>query len=204
MSTYPTTFSDAPVRLSGEQLSDIGQTALRTLENKGYYIQLGLSRADLDALQALSLQPSIREYCPNDCTKRFRDEATTVDWLSKGRAALLLIETATRAIAGYGWIGDGTSEHVPGGTETFAIRLSEAHQGKGLATPYNQVIVDIARQLYGSRHMWGEAWQSNAAAVHIYGKIGFEIVGSEPVQRPTADGGTTDDVRLYIMLRNVS
>lgn len=200
MSNYPVRFTNTPQRLSAAQLSEVGQSALADLAAKGYYIQLGLTRSNVTALQTLSLQPSIREYCPNDCTKRFHDEATTADWLGKGRAAILLVQADTGEIAGYGWVGDGTSEHVPGGTETFAIRLSEAHQGKGLATPYNQVIVDVARQLYGSEHMWGEAWQSNAAAVHIYQKIGFVIIGSEPTTRPTAAGGTTQDTRLYMIL----
>lgn len=200
MSNYPTTFSDSTERLTGERLSPTGQAALQNLEQKGYYVQVGLTQANVTALQALSLQPSIREYCPNDCTKRFRDELTASDWLSKGRAAILLIHSETGEVAGYGWVGDGTSEHVPGGTETFAIRLSEAHQGRGLATPYNQVIIDVARQLYGSQHMWGEAWQSNAAAVHVYQKIGFHIIGSEPTTRPTATGQQTPDTRLYMTL----
>lgn len=198
MSTYPTSFDTATMQPDPASLSETGREAIAKLAERGYHVTVGLTADIVPKLHELSLQHSIKEYCPNDCTKRFADVPTAEHWLEKGRVTVLLVETATGDIAGYGWFGDGTSPHVPEGKETFALRISESHQGKGLATPYAQALLDIAEQLYGVEHLWLEAWESNAGAVHIYQKLGFTLVDQETSERPTADGGTVQDTRLYM------
>ncbi len=198
MSTYPADFSAATSPVGSTTLSEAGREALAALAAKGYRVVTGLTRADVATLHQLSLQPSIREYCPNDATSRFADEAATAQWLKKGRVVVLLIENRSDAIAGYGWFGDGTCEHIPEGRQTFAIRLSEAHQGRGLATPYTQVLLDLARTVYGANHIWLEAWASNAGAVHIYEKLGFQLAAKVECPRLTARGSETADTRLYL------
>ncbi len=200
MNDYPTTFADDVFAEQGNDLSDTAKQALARLSEKGYVVHTGLRRTDVAALHALSLQPSIREYCPNDCTKRFKDEQTTANWLEKGRLAVLLVHKKTGAIAGYGWFGPGTSEHVPSGRETFGLRVSEDHQGNGLATPFLTVILDLAKQRYEVQQLWLESWQSNAGALHVYQKLGFVTVHTEPARRPTKNNATTPDTRVYMVL----
>jgi ribosomal protein S18 acetylase RimI-like enzyme len=89
---------------------------------------------------------------------------------------------------------------VPGGETTFAIRVGEAGQGQGLATPFAWLIVVGAAQVYEARKFWLETWQSNEGAVHIYHKIGFVDVDSQNDTRPTTAGGEVPDTRLYMSL----
>lgn len=198
MSVYPTEFDEQTTVVSTNMLGDTAKQALNTLEERGYQVQIGLTEQIVEHLHEISLQPSIKEYCPNDCSTRFADIATTKNWLKKGRVTVLLIEKDTGDVAGYGWFGDGTTAYIPNGKQTFAVRISEKYQGKGLATPYSQIIVDLARNLYGADHLWLEAWASNVGAVHIYEKLGFALVTSEQTTRPTADGGKVADTRLYM------
>lgn len=116
MNTFPKDFVTEHTLLDTNLLSAAGQNMLSTLSEKGFAVRVGLTTEDTRSLSQLSLQQSIREYCPNDCTKRFKDLETTREWLRKGRETFLLVDTKTEAIAGYGWIGPGTSELVPSGT----------------------------------------------------------------------------------------
>lgn len=198
MKAYPTGFSPATINIDPNVLSASGQAALQSLSEKSFGIELGLTRQRLPAIQVLSLQQSIKEYCPNDYSKRFLDEASAEAWVRKGRIAVLLVDASNGQLAGYGWVGKGTNQHIPEGETTFALRISEDYQGRGLATPYSQLIIDVATQIYGAAGLWLEAWQSNAGAVHIYEKLGFTPVASEEAERPTANGRTTTDVRLHM------
>ncbi|MCA9326913.1 GNAT family N-acetyltransferase [Candidatus Saccharibacteria bacterium] len=199
MNTYPTDYSDS-VLIDAQALTEAGQASVQKLAERGYEVRIGMTRDDASHIRELALEPSIIEYCPNDCGSRFKDEPSTTHWLEKGRAVYLLVETATGDLAGYAWAGTGESPHIPGGTETFAVRISEKHQGKGLATPYSHVVIDATQRLYGAEHLWLEAWQSNAGAVHVYEKLGFTFVTSEDTERPTASGGTTPDTRMFMKL----
>ncbi len=82
------------------------------------------------------------------------------------------------------------------------MRVGEASQGQGLATPFSRLILAGSATLYGSQDMWLETWASDGAAVHIYHKLGFEDVDSQVDQRPTAGGQTVADTRLYMSLPN--
>lgn len=198
MNAFPTTFTDV-YYLDLSVAVGAEQTALRSLAEKGFVVQLGLAPEDVPALQALSIQTSVLKYCPKDCTERFKDLPTIQKWLEKERLAFLLKEQSTGALAGVAWTGPGTSPHIAGGKLTGGVRLSEDFQGLGLATPFLSVVLEHTKAYYSSDQMWFECWQSNAGAVHIYQKLGFEIVQTEPSHRPTPEG-TTPDVRLYMKL----
>ena len=201
MNLFPTHFSPEITWLDSSTLTDNGELSLASLQAKGYDIQLGITEKDVAELTALSFQHSIREYCPNDCTERFKDRATTETWFKKGRVAFLLKERSSGAIAGYGWSGPGKNEHIPRGTLTGALRLSELYRGQGLATPFLAVMLDYTTNNWPEDVLWFEAWESNAGAVHIYEKFGFETVDERPDTRPTADGGIANDVRLFMQLK---
>lgn len=200
MTQFPTQLSPEAVWLETSNMSENGAESLSVLEAKGFAVQIGLTKEDSETLSVLSTQESIREYCPKDCAERFANLATTEKWLSKGRVAFLLKERENGMVAGYGWAGPGTNEHVPGANITGALRLSELYQGQGLATPFLSVILDYTRTNWPNESMWFETWQSNAGAVHIYKKLGFETVDQKPDIRPTASGGTTKDIRLFMKL----
>jgi ribosomal protein S18 acetylase RimI-like enzyme len=202
--TFPTDFDDQTQPLPVEKLGEQGRQAVQDLADRGYEVHTGLTEGYATAIAEMCLEPSIKEYCPRDSGERFKDLSATARWLSKGRGMFLLLkrEAGNLTLAGYGWGGAATSDHVPGGQSTFAIRISETAQGQGLAAPFTHLIVAGSAALYGATEMWSEAWQSNAGAVHVYQKVGFEIVDQETTERPTASGGTVSDTRFYMRIPN--
>ncbi|MEK7059410.1 MAG: GNAT family N-acetyltransferase [Patescibacteria group bacterium] len=191
--------------LSFDNLGEAGQQAFQKLADRGYEVRVGLTSELADQIEAMAREPSIREFCPNDCGGRFADRASTELWLSKRRATFLLVNKSDSddlRLVGYGWVGLGSNDHIRGGETTFAIRIGEAGQGQGLATPFAQLIVSAAAAIYGAKNMWLETWQSNGGAVHVYHKIGFEDVAEEPAERADSTGQKIPDTRLYMSLPN--
>lgn len=201
MNIFPTTFTNKPEILIANEHSADDANAIQHLNAKGFYIQLGLTTQDVQALSQLSLQQSIRKFCPNDCTERFKDIPTTNKWLNKERQVMLLNNTFDHKLAGVAWVGPGTSPHIPSGSLTGGIRISETFQGRGLAAPFLMVILNYTSKLMPGSLLWFECWQSNSGAVHTYEKLGFEIIDTEQCQRPNPDGTQDPDVRLYMSLR---
>lgn len=200
MKPFPTQLANKTVVLEPNETEESTPAALETLSEKGFYVQLGITVEDVAALQALSLQTSILKYCPRDCTERFKDESTVRQWLLKERLVFLLKEKSTERLAGVAWTGPGTSPHIPHGKLTGGLRLSEAFQGLGLATPFLSTVLEHTKNEYSGELLWFECWASNAGAVHIYQKLGFEIVETELASRQTATGGSEPDTRTYMVL----
>ncbi len=202
MIAFPTEFSAAPEILSGANYND-SKGYLKTLTERGYYVQLGMMPEDVTSVQALARQASIRRFCPNDL-KRFGeiegDPRATEKWLEKGRLAFLLKELGSSSLAGYGWSGPGNTEHILEGDMTFAVRLSELHQGKGLATPFLGSIVDYTMEIAPDAKPWIEAWESNESGIHVDKKVGFKVVASLDDIRPNEDGTIVQDTRYFMTL----
>ena len=202
---YPDDFVDYTKPLPVENLNETALKDIDTLTANSYEIHIGITPDFADDIAAMSLEPAIKEYCPKDCADRFKDREATKLWLSKKRAAFLLLkkaDTGELSLAGYGWSGASSSRYVPQGKTTFAIRIGQAGQGQGLATPFARLIVFGSAVLFGAGDFWLETWQSNAGAVHVYHKIGFEDVDQQTDQRITSAGGRVPDVRLYMSLPN--
>jgi ribosomal protein S18 acetylase RimI-like enzyme len=202
MPDYPMEFSDKLQNLS----SDMASASVDHISSRGFEVRLGLTPEYAEQIIKMAREPAIQEYCPNDIGSRFADMQATVQWLSKGRAVFLLLTKAESGndgvLAGYGWVGQGDTAHVPDGETTFAIRIGEIGQGQGLAEPFSRLMIEAATNLFSAKNIWLETWASNGAAVHVYHKVGFEDVASEASERPTADGGRVADTRLYMSLPN--
>jgi RimJ/RimL family protein N-acetyltransferase len=203
MMPFADSLDTATHALPAEPLGATGAQAIERLAAQGYEVHYGLAPEFAEAIIAMAREPAIREYCPRDSAERFIDLDSTKRWLAKGRTVFLLLKRADNgglSLAGYGWAGAATNQHVPAGRSTFALRMGEAGQGQGLATPFAQLIVLAATKLYGAKDMWLETWASNGAAVHIYNKLGAVQVAEKPDRRPTRDGQTVPDTRLYMTL----
>jgi ribosomal protein S18 acetylase RimI-like enzyme len=201
---FPTAFASETLPLDTSLFNKTDVELIERLAEKGYEIHTGLTPAYADDIAQMCLQPSIKEYCPNDYGKRFANLDATEQWLAKGRLTFLLLKKQGEeySLTGYGWSGLETSEHAPGGESTFALRIGEAGQGQGLATPFARLIVAGTAAIYDVKNMWLETWASNGGAVHIYHKLGFKDVAQVDGIRPTADGRTVKDTRLYMTLSN--
>lgn len=200
----PKLLSDSLKKIDTSLLSPIGKDYYQKVVDAGFDINYELTGDAANQIIQLSLEPAIKEFCPNDSGTRFKDLEAVKEWISKGRIVVLLTKVLNdrTQVVGYGWVGEGESEKVDNGKATFAIRIGEAGQGQGLGTPFASLIVEVAASVYGVKNIWLETWQSNAGAVHIYHKIGFEDVANEPSFRKTADGHEVEDVRIYMNLPN--
>ncbi|HUY85031.1 MAG TPA: hypothetical protein VMU97_00785 [Candidatus Dormibacteraeota bacterium] len=203
MMDFPDKFDESTRPLPAE-LGQAGTEAVQKLAERGYEIQVGLTPALADQILTMSQEPSIREYCPKDCSQRFADRTSAERWLEKKRAVFVLLkkEGDGLSLAGYGWAGPASSSHVPGGVNTFAVRIGEVGQGQGLAAPFSWLIIAGSAVLYGARDFWLETWASNGGAVHIYHKIGFETVDEQVDDRLTRDSQKISDTRVYMSLSN--
>lgn len=200
MKPFPKTFATKPILLNESNVGTPTKATLLQTSEKGFYIQIGLHRSDAPHLQQLSTQPSIRHFCPRDCTDRFKDLSTTSEWLSKGRLVFVLKNTVNGEIAGLAWAGPGHTGHIKDSKITISLRIYEAYQGQGLATPFLKITINYVMQNYPEQLLWLECWQSNTSAVHIYQKLGFATVSSEQGYRQTPGSKAVQDTRLYMQL----
>lgn len=202
MNDFPVSYSDQTTPLQDILQDTDSRDAFEKIASKGFEVHLGLTPGYAQQIIGMSREPAIREYCPNDCAKRFVDLSSTEAWLAKRRATFILLKKTDTGLqlAGYGWSGLETNDKVPGGQTTFAIRVGSVGQGQGLATPFAELIINGTKQIYGAQKFWLETWASNAGAVHIYHKLGFEDVAKFMADRPTADGGKVADTRLFMKL----
>jgi len=191
MKLFPTRFMATTEPLAANQFDEADEQLIKQLADQGYEVHSGLTSNYADQIAKMCLQPSIKEYCPNDAKQRFTNRSATEQWLSKGRCVFLLLKRQNNqelTLVGYGWAGTGTSSHVPKGQTTFAVRLGEDGQGQGLATPFTRLIVASTALVYGSKNLWLETWASNTAAAHIYHKLGFIDIDQQSGKRPTDHG----------------
>jgi ribosomal protein S18 acetylase RimI-like enzyme len=205
MIPFPSGFVATTQKLPEDLLGETGVQAAHKLADQGYEVHVGLTPEFADRISVMAQEPSIREYCPKDSGERFAGQASTERWLAKKRSMFLLLKRTVDdglSLAGYGWSGSESSPHVPGGETTFAIRIGEAGQGQGLATPFSWLIIAGSAVLYGAKNLWLETWAVNAGAVHVYHKIGFVTVAEKPDERVLPDGKTTPDTRVYMSLPN--
>lgn len=199
MTDFPTGFNQTTQPLP-DGLGQAGDEAAAKLAERGYEVRVGLTPELADQISIMAREPSIREYCPKDCAQRFKDRPAAEHWLTKKRAVFVLLKNGK--LAGYGWAGPATISHAPDSQNTFAVRIGEAGQGQGLAAPFSCLIIAATAVLYAARDFWLETWASNGGAVHIYHKIGFKTVDEQADARPTKDGQTVTDTRVYMTLSN--
>jgi RimJ/RimL family protein N-acetyltransferase len=200
MSDFPNSFAlnTEPLNIVGLSTNDHYSSDL--LSEKGYEVHTGLTLEMAKSITNMCKQLSIREYCPRDYSERFSDQASTEVWLTKGRLVFLLLKRQAEqlTLAGYGWSGASISPQVPDADMTFALRIGEDDQRKGLSTPFARLILAGTRSMQSVHHFWLETWQSDAAAVHVYHKLGFKEVAQLVDNRPTLNGETVNDIRLYM------
>lgn len=189
---FPTSFSEASPAPFVDPL----------LEGREFTITTGFPPEALTEMIPIANSEAVREFCPKDSLERFGDGEMAERWLKKGRELFLLRDMGNKALAGYGWTGSETSEHVPDADTTFAVRLSPAYAGRGLAPPFTRSIVASSRLLHGGS-TWLETWRSNEAAIRTYLKAGAVLVSTMDADRPSLEQTEPyADIRWFMRFTN--
>lgn len=209
---YPTTFASEMLTLHPDDFtSPYGAGAVQELADNGLVVIAGVTERLAGQIATIGAQAHIREYCPKDATdSRFGSQEAFIKWLGKGggRGMTLIGAVAGQegplrpsdldslreddiTILAYGWSGSEENKHIPGADITTAYRVAEAGAGKGLGSRLARLVTASAIDVFGVQKpdmISLETWASNKAAVHLYGKVGYEAVdGVKPVAdvRPT-------------------
>ncbi len=183
MPHLPTTLAESLTPVTPDLLyDDVGRAALQQLQTAGYAVCIGLRPDDLPQVQAIANQNGVQEFCPNDLRTRFGSLPMATKWQEKGRLFFQLRKLGQAGLAGYGWTGPETCDHLPDCDNTFAVRLSEAVAGQGLANLFTTVIVS-GSMAQGMRRIGLETWASNIAAWKAYQHAGAKLVHEEPGKR---------------------
>ncbi len=204
MKDFPTKLAKVTTTLISGEYGEKCNESLNVLSQKGFEVHLGISEEFTDQLIEMAKEDAIKEYCPNDSETRFTNLETINKWLKKEKAVFLLVENNGDELnlAGYGWVGKEKNNQVDKGDVTFALRVGTSYQGKGLATPFSSVVIYGSNAIYGAQNIWLATWSSNAGAVHVYKKIGFEIVSATSSKRKTLNGNEVEDTRLLMTIPN--
>ena len=112
-----------------------------------------------------------RFYCPPRLTHADAKKKASLA-LSPTHVVLLAEDPQTAEIVGYNWYKwvDETSR-----TSVFGICVRESHRGAGLAQALMTRLLGIAREV-GPPTMSLTVQLANARAIHLYTKMGFQIV----------------------------
>jgi ribosomal protein S18 acetylase RimI-like enzyme len=135
-----------------------------------------------------SRHAGIFESTPKDALERFNNPDMLAAWLSQGRDVYAL--TSGTRLAGVAWYGE---KPLPIQTETidesslphhtFAIRIYQPYQGKGLAEPLMRDSLkdyigelDSCGQVEGFKGLWLSTRHDNIPARQLYNKFGYKDV----------------------------
>jgi ribosomal protein S18 acetylase RimI-like enzyme len=149
-------------------------------------IYTGVNAWYRDQVISKSHEPHILKHTPKDAESRFTNTAAFEEWYEKGRK-LFLLANSSGHLGGIAWYGKETAPDYlgTGANHTFAIRLYEGFTGRGLGKPFMRATLHNYMGGLGREDIeqfggiWLETCDDNDAAMALYPKFGFEIVGND-------------------------
>ena len=148
------------------------------------YIAIGSDSNLENQLVQKSQQENIAKFTPNDFAKRFGSIEMLKKWQSKGRKLFWLLGPG-QDLAGIIWYGEDELPFELDGdekpNETFAIRIYEGYNGKGLSNPFmtQSLKVYVDEKLKQNEKLpiiWLQTDTDNIPALKSYTKFGFKEV----------------------------
>ena len=203
MTRFLDTFTDTLVPIKPYQILDTaGHNTLRELRRRNLAMYMGLRPGDIKEIQAIANEGGIREFCPEDLSRRFAGTEHTRAWLGKGRTMFQFRELGTGALAAYGCAGDKTCKEIPDQDTTLSLRASERFTGQGIGKLATLAIIAATTEIIGARNIGLKTWASNGAAVKTYLRSGATLVTSRDECRPTLypAPNETDGMRRDVIL----
>lgn len=177
----PNTFVGKLIPVPPEIMGKTGQDTLGQLNERGFGMYIGARQADLPEFRRVASQPSVSKNCPEDLSRRFKNEEMYKRWIETPGRIIFQIRKLGQAgltdsvLAAYTWTRPGRYTEAPGcGNDyMFAIRVSEdfGRQGLGLlatlATISASVSLDPGRGKIGLKTR-----KDNENAIKLYLKAG--------------------------------
>jgi L-amino acid N-acyltransferase YncA len=90
----------------------------------------------------------------------------------------------------------GRGAHVA----TASFLVDPAHQGKGIGRALGEYVLDWSRSEGFASIQFNAVVETNAAAVHLWKSLGFEVIGTAPASFDHPDHGL---VGLHLMFRHL-
>jgi hypothetical protein len=162
----------------------------KQVEGRQLMVIAGQHDMFLEQIVEKSRQPDIAARTPKDATQRFRSLETARQWLAGGRQLYMLTDEGGD-VGGIIWYA---YRRIPAKfrgkyqeNHTFAIRLYEGYNGKGLSEKFMQDTLKdyFARLEAGAenaqdfRGLWLQTGTDNIVARHAYKKRGFEQIAND-------------------------
>jgi hypothetical protein len=130
-----------------------------------------------------SKQERIQRTVPKDTTVRFKDIDTYKVWASTGKLFFALTDYSGD-VGGLIWFSKHQHSLVPEADTTFAIRIYDGYEGRGLAKPFMSVAHFLLPKLMAvSPHVWLETDTNNAPALLLYQSFGYRHVETSETER---------------------
>jgi|GEM_PF-130739 uncharacterized cofD-like protein len=168
-----------PMRANQELLPIADIEHQQEYQQSEFLILRGLSAALRQQLQDKSTQTHIRLWTPRDADERFVSEEAIRQREAGGDVFYPLITPSSgiSELAGIVWVKHKNLTPHSRFDTTFAIRLYERYEGRGLATGFLQSCLRDYSYLHpSSQHFWLEVQAGNQRAKELYTKLGFHSV----------------------------
>lgn len=124
-----------------------------------------------------SKQERLLRTVPKDSTSRFKDLDTYKIWSSTGILFFALTDYSGD-VGGLIWFAKKPNPAVPQADTTFAIRMYDGYEGRGLAKPFMSVAhFMLPRLMDAGPDVWLETDTANDPARGLYKSFGYEEIG---------------------------
>lgn len=118
-----------------------------------------------------------------DATKRFKNPSTYKSWANSGKLFFALTEYSGE-VGGLIWFSQKQNSIVPDADMSFAIRMYDGYEGRGLARPFMNVAHFMLPKLMEvSGHTWLETDADNYQALGLYKSFGYRQIETSETER---------------------
>ncbi len=149
-----------------------------TLDDGSFCLLLNFSIADLDAIYKLEQGSN-----PHPWTRRNIEDSIVSNHICVG------VQKEGR------WIAHAVFSIASGDAELLIITVDNAWQGRGVARKTLSIMAEILEDF--AAELFLEVRASNAKAIKMYDKFGFNCLGVRPGYYPSAEG--REDAHIYGM-----
>jgi GNAT superfamily N-acetyltransferase len=165
--------------------TETSQDSLRELEKQGLGLLHGINSFYIRLLIEKSREPLMLKHVPHDSEKRFANPESYLEWQRPDRHMFLLRKNGGGDLAGVVWFVPHRNELLEqqeiSANYTFAIRIYDGYNGKGLAKPLMEVAHQKLFDIEGNNisGVWLDTDVDNTVARNLYNEFGYQEVAND-------------------------